>query len=127
MIEYTDAYYLLAGDFGDNKSCLRLFHFPSISSWIVRYYLRDLMKECVDLSLISIDVNNSFVTAKLCKDGVRFYFFRRYRNEKITMTELGNEEYLDKDLCPREFLDLFKEKNEVVIARNCQNTTNVTD
>ncbi len=115
-MKYTNGYYLLVGD---KSSFLRLF---SISSWAVKIYLRVIKKECKVLSIYSIDILQSMIIAKLYDNDVRFLLYRRYRNGKVTRTELGNGDYLDKGLCPREFLDLFKEKNEVLIASNCHNT-----
>ena len=117
-MEYTEAYNLLVA--GRDKSLFqRLF---SISSWVVKLYLRDLKKECAELSLFSIDVLKSIIIAEIYGDDVRFLFYMRYRNGKVTRTVLGKGEYLDKGLCPCEFLDLFKENNEVIVARNCHNT-----
>ncbi len=103
----------------EKSSFQKLF---SISSWVVKLYLRGLMKECSELSSFSIDVFKSIIIAKLYGNDVRFLYYRRYRNGKVTRTVLGNGEYLDKGLCSREFLDLFKENNEVLIASNCHNT-----
>lgn len=118
-MEKTDAYYLLTGDF---NTILPIKPNITLGSWLVKLYLHGLMKECAELSIFSIDVFKSCLTAKLYGNDVRFLFYRRYRNGKLTRTVLGGGEYLDKGLCPREFLDLFKETNEVLIASNCHNT-----
>ena len=118
-MEKTDAYFLLTGD---SKTFLPFQPNITLGAWAVKVYWRDLMKECIELFRTSIDVHKSIIIAELYGNDVRFLLYSRYKNGKATKTELGNGEYLDKGVCPREFLDLFKERNEVLIASNCHNT-----
>ena len=117
-MEKTDAYFLLTGN---SKTFLPFNLNITLGAWAIKVYWSYLMEECINLFRTSIDVHKSIIIAKLYGNDVRFLLYRRYKDGKVTKTVLGNGEYLNKELCPREFLDLFKERTEVLIASNCHN------
>ena len=56
------------------------------------------------------------VTAKLSTN-LSFFLYRQYFDGKFTRLELGHGKCLNYGLCSRQFLDLFKDKNEIQIVR----------
>lgn len=102
MTKRTEAYYHLI----DNN-------LPSI--WQISYYWQNVIKECNNL-ICHVDILKWAVTARLSTN-LCFFLYCQYIDGKIICLELGNGKHLNYGLCSRQFLDLFKDKEEIQIVR----------
>lgn len=117
-MEYTEAFYVLTQYKKIPAEWIHVHTLPSISLYVIRYYWWDVLKESESLCSNCLKLSSSLISARLDNKNLKLYLLRKYSDGRTTRTLLGQGIYLDYGIIPHQFLDMFGNRTEILLAKN---------